>query len=164
MALAFDIEPFAGALPVRFGMTRPEVHRLLGAPAASRPIWEGSGTTDFWHATRVNVGYDNAGTVNHVVFCPGGCVLTLAGARLWTPDEQPDPNPLLLRLDPAPVESVGFLIYPALGISTTGYRDGDDAQRALTASPAGKWDRVLKDAGRPHLGKYRLPETPPNAE
>ena len=46
MVFAFDIEPFVGALPVRFGMNRSEVHRLLGGPEASHPIWDQSGTTD----------------------------------------------------------------------------------------------------------------------
>jgi hypothetical protein len=34
----------------------------------------------------------------------------------------------------AAVESVGIRIYPAPGISTSGYHDGDEAQPALTAS------------------------------
>src|SRR5215204_3303021 len=112
MAFVFDIEPFVGALPVRFGMYRSEVHRLLGPPEASHAIWDGSGMTDYWNESRINVGYDNDGAVKHVGFCPGGCELLLRGTPLWSLDEQPDPNPHLLRLDPTPVESVGILIYP----------------------------------------------------
>jgi hypothetical protein len=156
MAISFNIEPFVGALPVRFGMHRTAVHRLLGPPEASHPIWDGSGTTDYWNQSRINVGYDNDGVVKHVGFCPGGCELSVCGTLLWSLDEQPDPNPHLLRRDPAPVESVGILIYPALGISTSGYHDGDEAQLALTASPAGTWDDVVKDAERPDLSKYEL--------
>jgi hypothetical protein len=155
MALAFDIEPFVGALPVRFGMRRSEVHCLLGPPEASHPIWDGSGTTDYWNKSRINVGYDNDGVVKHVGFCPGGCELSLRGTRLWSLEDQPDPNPYLLRLDPTPVESVGILFYPALGISTSGYHDDDEAQLALTASPAGTWDDVVKEAKRPDLSRYR---------
>jgi hypothetical protein len=158
MAFAFNIEPFIGALPVRFGMHRSEVHRLLGAPEASQPIWDRSGTTDFWNESRINVGYDNAGIVKHVGFGPGGCELALCGTSLWSLDKQPDPNPELLRRDPAPVESVGIMIYPALGISTSGYHDGDEAQLALTVSPSGTWDEVVKDAARPDLSKYELHE------
>jgi hypothetical protein len=155
MALAFDIEPFVGALPVRFGMHRSEVHRLLGPPEASHPIWDGSGTTDYWNESRINVGYNNDGVVMHVGFCPGGCELSLRGARLWSLEDQPDPNPYLLRLDPTPVESVGILVYAGLGISTSGYHDGDEAQLALTASPAGTWDDVVKKAEIPDLRRYR---------
>ena len=156
MAVAFNIEPFVGALPVRFGMHRPEVHHMLGQPEASHPIWDRSGTIDYWNESRINVGYDNAGIVRHVGFCPGGCELSVCGTLLWSLDEQPDPNPHLLRRDPAPVESVGILTYPALGISTSGYHDGDEAQLALTASSIGTWDDVGKDAEHPDLSKYKL--------
>ena len=155
MAFEFDIEPFVGALPVRFGMQRAEVHRLLGPPETPSIIWNRSGTVDNWNESRVNVGYDNEGVVKHVGFSPGGCSVSLRGAPLWSLDEQPDPNPHLLRLDPTPVESVGILIYAALGISTSGYHDGDEAQWALTTSPAGIWDDVVKKAKRPDLSRYR---------
>jgi hypothetical protein len=128
MPIAFNIEPFVGALPVRFGMHRSEVHRLLGPPEASHPIWGPSGTTDYWNESRINVGYDIEGVVKHVGFCPGGCELSLCGTLLWSLEDQPDPNPHLLLRDPAPAESLGILIYPALGISTSGYHDGDEAQ------------------------------------
>jgi hypothetical protein len=154
MAFTFDIEPFVGALPVRFGMGRADVHRVLGAPEASHPIWDKSGTTDYWNESRINVGYDNDGLVKHIGFCPGGCELSLRGRRLWSMTEQPDPNPELLRLDPRPVESVGILVFAALGVSTSGYHDDDEEQLSVTASPAGTWDDVAKKAERPDLGKY----------
>ncbi len=153
---SFNIEPFVGALPVRFGMFRAEVHGLLGTPEASHPVWNRSGTTEYWNKSRINVGYDNDGVVRHVGFCPAGCELLLRGTLLWSLNEQPDPNEQLLRIDPTPVESVGILIYPALGISTTGYHDGDENQLALAISPAGEWDDVVRDANRPDLSKYRL--------
>jgi hypothetical protein len=93
MALAFDIEPFVGALPVRFGMHRSEVHRLLGPPEASHPTWDRSGITDYWNTSRINIGYDNDRVVKHVGFCPGGCELSLRGTRLWSLEDRPDPNP-----------------------------------------------------------------------
>jgi len=155
MAFAFDIEPFVGALPVRFGMPRAEVHRLLGPPEASHPIWDGSGTTDNWNESRVNVGYGTDQAVKHVGFSPGGYELSLRGVPLWSLAEQPDPNPALLRFDPAPVETVGILVYPALGVSTSGYHDGDEAQLSLTASPAGTWDDVAREGRRPDLSRYQ---------
>lgn len=155
MAFTFDIEPFVGAHPVQFGMQRADVHHVLGPPEASHPIWDKSGTTDFWNESRINVGYTNEGVVNHVGFCPGGCTLLLRGVQLWSLAGQPDPNPALLRLEPTPLESVGILIFPALGVSTSGYHDGDEAQLSVTVSPAGRWDDVVKQARRPNLGRYR---------
>jgi hypothetical protein len=152
---SFDIQPFVGALPIRFGMTRLEVHEFLSTPEASQPIWDGSGTTDFWSQSRIIVGYDNNGIVKHVGFRPGGCNLSLSGALIWSIEEQTDPNFQLLRIDAAPVESLGILIYPAIGISTTGYHDGDENQLCIAVSPAGTWDDVVKTADRPDLSKYR---------
>jgi hypothetical protein len=152
---SFDIEPFVGALPVRFGMARSEVHGLLGTPEASNPIWNESGTMDYWNESRIIVGYDNNGIVNHVGFRPGGCKLSLRSTLIWSIDEQPDPNVHLLQIDSAPVESVGILFYPSLGIGTTGYHDGDENQLCLSVSPAGTWDDVLKNAKSPDLSKYR---------
>lgn len=140
---------------MRFGMRRADVHGLLGKPEASRPIWDKSGVTDFWSASRINVGYDNDTLVKHVGFSPGGYELLVRGQRLWSTAEQPDPNPFLLRLDPAPVESLGFLIFVALGVSTSGYHDDDEAQLAVTVSPPGKWDNALKKARPAKLEKYR---------
>ncbi|MEO6809901.1 MAG: hypothetical protein ABI353_12380 [Isosphaeraceae bacterium] len=139
-------------------MHRSEVHRLLGTPEGSYPIWDGSGTTDHWSEGRIIVGYDLDQAVKHVGFGPGGCEVSLRGAPLWSLDDQPDPNPTLLRLDPVPVESVGILVYPAIGVSTSGYHDGDDAQLSLTTSPAGVWDDVVRRAYRPDLGRYQSPE------
>lgn len=155
MAFAFDIVPFVGALPVRFGMSRAEVHRLLGPPDASHPIWDGEGTTDSWIDPRFNIGYDGGQAVNHVGFCPGGCDLALCGVPLWSQIEQPDPNSALLRLDPTPLEMVGILFYPALGISSAGYHDGDESQLSLTTSPAGTWDDFLGEGCRPDLSRYK---------
>jgi hypothetical protein len=81
--------------------------------------------------------------------------LSLRDRQLWSIAEQPDPNPLLLHLDPTPLESVGILIFPGLGVSTSGYHDDDEAQLSVTASRAGTWDEILKKARPPNLEKYR---------
>ncbi len=49
--MRFDIQPYTGTLPITFGMTRAEVHRLLGPSESSHPVWEGSGvavSSDGW--------------------------------------------------------------------------------------------------------------------
>jgi hypothetical protein len=155
MTISFDIEPFVGALPIRFGLHRADVHRLLGEPEASHPIWNSSGTSDFWLRSSFNVGYGNDDIVNHIGFSPGGCELSLCGTLIWSLAKQPDPNPQLLQYDPMPVESYGILTYLTLGISTSGYHDGDEEQLSLTVSPIGTWDGLIKDVHRPDLSKYQ---------
>jgi hypothetical protein len=152
--MRFDIEPGVGALPIRFGMHRDQVRRLIGAPEGSTTIWDKSGTADFWLRSCVNVGYDNNAIVNHVGFCPGEFELWLNASIIWSAEEHPDPNPLLLRADPTPGERLGFLVFNRLCVTTTGYHDDDESQRALTVFPPGKWDEHLAKATMPDLRRY----------
>jgi hypothetical protein len=151
----FDIEPGVGALPIRFGMQRAEVRSLLGPPETTTTTWDKSGTSDYWFRSTVTVGYDLDGIVDHVGFSPGGYELCLKGSVLWTAGEHPDPNPVLLRTDPDPVERLGFLVFNRVCVTTTGYHDDDEFQRALTVYPPGKWDEELAEATTPDLDRYR---------
>lgn len=154
MGLTFNIEPLVGAIPLRFNSSRLEVHQLLGPPRKSSP-WGRGGAIEYWRIPHMNVAYNSDEIVQHVCFSPGDSELSVCGIQIWTLDDQPDPNPQLLLHDPSPVDVVGFLIFPRLGISTGGYHDGDDAQRGLIAFPAGAWDEVLKDAKPANLARYR---------
>jgi hypothetical protein len=150
----FDLSPFVGALPIAFGMTRNDVHAILDLPDVSFPVWDKSGTCDGRHTLRMNVGYDNSGIVNHVGFGPGGVNLRILGSELWTAANQPDPKSTLLKLDPDPLERVGFLLFTRLGITTTGYHDDDESQRAIRVYPRGTHDDFLKEATSPDLSRY----------
>jgi hypothetical protein len=149
----FDVEPYVGALPIRFGMARPEVHNLLGPPKRSFPIWDGSGTSDHYWPERFTVGYDNAGMVKHVGFSPGGVELLIQGQVIWTLTDQPDPNPILLALDPDPVESVGIWVFLRIGVTTAGYHDNDRSQRAFTVFPHDTWSVATQPA---NTSRYRI--------
>jgi hypothetical protein len=144
--MRFDIQPYVGALPIRFGMARPEVHNLLGPPHRNVPIWNGSGTSDHYRQEHFNVGYDNAGMVKHVGFAPAGVELLIQGQVIWTLTDQPDPNPILLALDPDPVESVGFWVFLRIGVTSTGYHDNDRSQRAVTVFPRDTWSVATRPA------------------
>jgi len=151
----FDIQPYAGALPIAFGMTRAEVHRLLGRPESSRPVWDGSGVSEHYNLARYNVGYTNAGVVNHLGFSPGGAELSILGQSIWTAEGQPDPNPVLLTLDPAPVEIVGFWFFLGIGATSTGYHDDDPGQRAVTVFPRDTNAKLLAEAQPADTSRYR---------
>jgi hypothetical protein len=135
-------------------MHREQVHRLLGPPESSIPIWNGSGVCEHYEQARYNVGYDNAGAVNHVGVCPGGAALGIRGRPLWTLEEQPDPNPALLALDPEPVEWVGIWYFLRLGVATTGYHDDDPCQRAVTVFPSGAKAEILPNATPADTRRY----------
>lgn len=156
MAMLFDIQPYAGALPITFGMTREEVHRLLGPPESSHPVWDGSGVSESYNAARHTVCYDNAGAVNHLGFSPGGAGLAILGRPIWTVAHQPDPNPVLLALDPAPLEFVGFWFFAVIGVTSTGYHDDDSSQRAVSVCVrGGKSAELLAEAKPADTSRYR---------
>jgi hypothetical protein len=154
--MQFDIEPYVGALPIRFGMTRAEVRALLGEPMSSHPNWDGTGSCDFFEDATFNVGYDRAVVVDHVGLTPRMAPVFLNGHRLWTA-EQPDPNPLLLSLDSNPVEYVGFLCFPRLGITTSGFHDDDPNQCALTVFPRHRLSEWLAEAKPADTSRYANP-------
>lgn len=52
----------------------------------------------------------------------------------------------LCEVDGFPVESVGFVILPRLGVAVTGIHDDDPAQLAVGAFEFGIWDEPLKRA------------------
>jgi hypothetical protein len=151
----FNIQPFTGALPITFGMHRDEVYRLLGPPESSFPIWDGSGVSEHYDQSRYNVGYDNAGAVNHLGFSPGGAELSIQGRAIWTLEEQPDPNPALIALDPEPVEVVGFWLFLRIGVTSTGYHDDDPSQRAVTVFPRGSKAQLLPGAKPADTSRYQ---------
>ena len=154
--MRFDIEPYIGALPIRFGMARAEVQMLLGVPLSSHPNWDGTGSCDFFEDASYNVGYDPSEVVDHVGFTPRTSDVTLNVRRLWTA-EHPDPNPLLLTLDSAPVEHVGFWCFPNLGIITTGFHDDDPNQQALTVFPQHRLPEWLAGATPADTSRYTNP-------
>jgi hypothetical protein len=147
--MTFDIVPFVGPLPIRFGMSRSEVTALLGPPIISNKQLERWGAN-----SSVNVGYDKYDNVYEIVMTPDGYQLRLDGALVWDENKTVDPNPLLLSLDSAPLERVGFLVFTKLGIATTGFHDDDPGQFAITLYPAHSWDDLLKKGRAADLSRY----------
>jgi hypothetical protein len=49
----------------------------------------------------------------------------------------------LIDKDSNPCESVGFVIFPNLGISMTGFHDNDPDEKAVSVSKKGRLDRIL---------------------
>jgi hypothetical protein len=148
----FNIVPGVGALPIRFGMARSEVHTLLGPPERSGKA--AGATRDYWFRMSVNIGYNKDGFVNHIGFAPGKFELSFRDAKLWTTSKQPDPNVLFLSLDPAPMDCLGFLVFDQLCLTTTGYHDNDDSQHAITVYPPGTWKVMLRKGTKPDLSRY----------
>ncbi len=151
----FEIRPFEGALPILFGMPRDEVHDILGSPEILGTLRSIKSTSDDWMRYGLNVRYHLEGGVAHIGFRPAHCELRLADRVIWTPGEDVDPNWVLLSLDPAPRELLGFLIFTKLGVTTAGYHAGDASQRAIGVFSHGEWDLFLDSSTEPNLTRYK---------
>jgi hypothetical protein len=151
----FDVYPYVGALPVRFGTARADVPALIGLPA--KP---GRKNEDWFDSIRV--GYSETGGVADFGFGPRDGSLSFLGRLLWNADRIEDPMPLLLSHDSAPLEFYGYLIFEKIGVTCTGFHDDDHSQRAITVFRRGHWDHILPKAKRPDLSRYRPHKEAPN--
>jgi len=142
-----DMQPYASVGPVRFGMSETEVRAVLGAPQSPRK--DGSGDLVLRYGyLRVTVGVSGAVEVGVVPEIP----TTHAGIDIFS---SPSAFAGLCLMDGAPQESSGFIILLKLGITMTGFHDGDESQKAVTAFVAGRWD-VFKPEMKPFsLVRYR---------
>jgi len=49
----------------------------------------------------------------------------------------------LRQIDPLAVVGYGAVLFPALGLSFTGFQDGHDEAKAVTAFRKGQWDDLI---------------------
>ncbi|NHZ93646.1 hypothetical protein F2P45_32300 [Massilia sp. CCM 8733] len=55
---------------------------------------------------------------------------------------------VMIELDGAPYELLGFIILLNLGITMTGFHDDDEEDKAVTVFARGRWDEKLKKMNR----------------
>ncbi len=153
---SFEIVPYTGALPLRFGMSSEDVHSALGKPHLISTLWNKSGFSHSWDSPELNVGFTNDNKLNQVGFAPRSIALSINGIRIWSPQDFDDPNPILLHFDPNPRAFVGFLVYLEIGVTTTGFHDNDPTQYALCVFPRGAYDDMSSKTTAPDLTKYSM--------
>jgi hypothetical protein len=140
MTTDFTLVPYVGALPVRFDMNPSEVAIVLGAPARITTGLVGQRSED---RGPVSIRYtlDDI-KVNEVSLG--------TDSRLWFHEqnlmEVPDLVGFLMLHDSEPFEDLGFLLFFELGLAITGFHDGDDDDRAITAFRRGAWDEFKAEA------------------
>ncbi|MDH4746830.1 hypothetical protein OMP43_22630 [Sphingomonas sp. CBMAI 2297] len=129
------IEPYTSAGGFKFGASYNEVVSALGEPCS----------TERSRLGETIVRYDGFGAtissrgVVEVYFLPGVDV-SLLGFDVFG-DAAAFGS--LCILDGDPKEFMGFIILFKLGVTMTGFHDGDAAQQAITAFEKGRWDRLL---------------------
>lgn len=141
--MKFEFEPYVGPLPLRFGMDSAEVSKALGlSPQYSRPPNDYGGARDDYGDLGVN--FDQDGKAAEFCFAPSSYIsLVYSGTTIIGPGAISDPVSVFKKVDPSPIDLLGFLVFVGIGVNTTGYHDGDKSQRAINVFRKGFWDRVL---------------------
>ena len=132
--MRFDIHPYEGPLPLRFGASEAEVLELLGEPRCKSSNFRRDQIFDYEH---MNVGFGRDGVVMHAGFSPGANVL-FRGTNVFHPGvfEQ------MLEIDGAPMEAFGIIVLLNVGITFSGFHDGGESQKAVTAFTRGEYDQL----------------------
>jgi hypothetical protein len=139
MVQSFAIEPYLGAIPIRFGMKPTEVESEIGPPISILPDHFSNRVEERPHLIIGDSAHDD--TLCEAVFAPGAKLL-FGQHELF---QHPDPIALLRQVDPSPYEWVGFVIFLKLGIRLSGFHDGDESQKAIAVVKKGYWDEHVDD-------------------
>lgn len=129
------IEPYVSAGSFKFGASYDEIVEVLGQPRSTEKNRLGE----------TIVRYDESGAtisssgVIEVYFLPDADVW-LSGIDVFG---DPEAFQILCALDGDPKETVGIIILLKLGVTMTGFHDGDASQLAVTAFEKGRWDQLL---------------------
>ena len=141
--LNFDIISYYGAAPILFGMSEHEVASVAGDPMtrSKNRKSEKNYLYDGW-SLRYSVGEER---VVEVGFTPRATV-SFSNFDIF---RTPDAFYRLIEHDGNPVEVLGFIVLLKLGITLTGFHDGDESQKAVTAFARGRWDN-FEDRFKPY--------------
>lgn len=134
----FTFEPFVGPMPLRFGMIPVEVAAFVGAPDRffSDPFGNRSESRSGF-----SLGYDaDSGQLIEAVFSK--CELFYQGENLFLISDVID---FLRKYDDSPQFAVGVIFFLRIGLSLTGFQDGDEDQKSISVTRRGHWDEFLEE-------------------
>jgi hypothetical protein len=144
MTMNYEVLPHVGVGPFRFGMTADEAKGVAGPP--KRSLKTPSRELKLNYDDFVLVFSDAKGLVE-ATFTPQARLI-VGGADLFR-----DAAPLqhLASLDSSPLESVGILYFPKLGITLSGFHNADP--RTATVMCQGRLDDLLPKFKPFRIGK-----------
>jgi len=134
--VSFEVRPFEGAGPLRFGMTSGEVHAHLGAPRIVRRNRRGELDEDYSVASAGYAGSDER--LVEVAFTSAVSV-TFGGANLFRDD---DAVSVLVGLDGGPLAGLDIIVFPSLGIALADYFSEQESDRVITVFAKGRWTKL----------------------
>lgn len=132
----YDIRPYESAGPLVLGMRPEEVHTILGKPRNSSKSRRGERSDTYPQLTAT---YDKDSERLIELGIGVQVDVRFRGIQLFT-----DPTALdfLVAADGAPLEAVGFILFPSLGIVLGDFDSDQENERVVSIFGRGRWDDV----------------------
>lgn len=135
------IETYKSFGSVNFGMSEQEVVNQLGTPANIRTNNENELE---YHYDELIVRYDaESKLVREGTLLPKGSGELLINNIVL--DWKDDLLKEFCQKDGDPYEFYGYIVLFSLGLTLTGFHDGDEAQKAISVFRQGDWDQFKGD-------------------
>ncbi|MCP1571851.1 hypothetical protein [Herbaspirillum rubrisubalbicans] len=134
------IMSYVGVGPLKFGMTRDEVHQILGAPLSVKKSRFFEESREYWSAKRLQLTFSDTGDgLLEIGLSPNLSNVQLNGLKLF---EVPGAYAfkVLHDWDDAPIIIAGATIFLKLGLAAGGFLDDDDSDKSVTVFAKGRWD------------------------
>ena len=136
------VEPYVGAVPIRFGMTETEMDILVPDGAWRRAFPDGT-VSKLYGDVKVFFGVD--GGVTEVSMAEGDDVRLVLTGSVLVGGAVGDPVGVLYALDQAPWERVGILFFQKVGICTE-RRLREGVKRTFSVLSQTAADTILRGA------------------
>lgn len=144
MTNKLDIKPYVGVGDLRFGMKQSAIEQLIGAPTMQKKGFSGE-TTEYRRDNGLLTTYDkNTHELVEIGFSRNILELEYENNMIFV-DPPIEIFKKLAKIDGAPYETLGFIVLLKLGITLTGFHDGDISQKAVTVFTQGRWDDFSED-------------------
>ncbi|WP_044529009.1 hypothetical protein [Herbaspirillum sp. B65] len=134
------IMSYVGVGPLKFGMTREEVHQILGAPLSVEKCRFLEELTEYWSENGLQLTYSETDErLLEISLYPNLPNVQLNGLKLF---EVPGAYAfkVLHDWDDAPLTIAGASIFLKLGLAAGGFLDDDDNDKSVTVFAKGRWD------------------------
>ncbi|TDS17303.1 hypothetical protein [Sphingobacterium paludis] len=156
MNTGFEIQPYVGVGPLKFGMTQEEVAKKLGKPDSIRDQGDEIRESRAGHDLQV-VYAKNGGGIVEMGF--GSGIRSLHYDGIYVFEEKPlDVLTHITASGSKIYELLGFLVLLDMGITFTAFHnldddgeDDDNGEKAVTVFKSGRWDNF-----RDRLSEYKI--------
>ncbi|QJQ02851.1 hypothetical protein C798_22245 [Herbaspirillum rubrisubalbicans Os34] len=134
------ITSYVGVGPLKFGMNRDEVHKILGAPSSTKKSRFFEESRDFWRERGLQLTFSDTGDgLVEIGLSPNLPNVQFNGLKLFEVSGT-DAFKVLHDWDDAPLARTGASIFLKLGLAVHGFLEDYDDDKAVAAFANGRWD------------------------